>query len=83
MKIIIKLVKINYQTPINILISEPKIAKEVTLIVKPIYSYCIQCSEHKSDVRRKYVYFERLKNQLNIRYPLRLVPVVIKDMIVE
>ena len=65
------------------LISEPKIAKEGTLIVKPIYSYRVQCTELKSDVRRTYADFEWLKNQLNIRYPLRLVPVVVKDLIVK
>ena len=71
------------KTPINILISEPKIAKEGTLIVKPIYSYRVQCTELKSDVRRTYSDFEWLKNQLNIRYPLRLVPVIVKDVIVK
>ena len=71
------------KTPINVLISEPKIAKEGTLIVKPIYSYRVQCTELKSDVRRTYADFEWLKNQLNIRYPLRLVPVVVKDLIVK
>lgn len=71
------------KTPINVLISEPKIAKEGTLIAKPIYSYRVQCTELKSDVRRTYADFEWLKNQLNIRYPLRFVPVVVKDMIVK
>ena len=71
------------KTPINILISEPKIAKEGTLIIKPIYSYRVQCTELKSDVRRTYADFEWLKNQLKIRYPLRLVPVIVKDLIVK
>ena len=71
------------KTPINVLISEPKIAKEGTLIIKPIYSYRVQCTELKSDVRRTYADFEWLKNQLNFRYPLRLVPVVVKDTIVK
>ena len=71
------------KTPINVQISDPKIAKEGTRIIKPIYSYRVQCKELKSDVRRTYADFEWLKAQLNIRYPLRLVPVIVKDLIVK
>lgn len=56
-----------------------KIAKEGTLIVKPIYSYRVQCTELKSDVRRTYADFEWLKNQLGSYYALRVVPPIMKE----
>ena len=71
------------KTPINIQISEPKKEIEGTFFTKPIYSYRVQCTELNSDVRRTFADFEWLRNQLNKRYPLRLVPVVVKDTIIK
>ena len=74
---------VNNKTPINIQISEPKKEIEGTFFTKPIYSYRVQCTELNSDVRRTFADFEWLRNQLNKRYPLRLVPVVVKDTIIK
>ena len=69
--------------PIQILISEPKKEVEGGFFSKALYSYRVQCPELGSDVRRTYADFEWLRNQLNIRYPLRLTPVVSKENAVK
>ena len=68
---------------IQITISEPK--KEVAggFFSKAIFSYRVQCPELGSDVRRTYADFEWLRNQLYIRYPLRLIPVLAKDSLLK
>lgn len=64
---------------IQIIISEPKKESEGGFFSKAVFSYRVQCPELGSDVRRTYADFEWLRNQLNIRYPLRLVPIVAKE----
>ena len=69
--------------PIQITISEPKKEAEGGFFSKALFSYRINCPELGSDVRRTYADFEWLRNQLNIRYPLRLTPVVAKENTVK
>jgi len=64
---------------IQIIISEPKKEIEGGFFSKAVFSYRVQCPELGSDVRRTYADFEWLRNELNLRYPLRLVPVVAKE----
>ena len=68
---------------IQITISEPKKEVEGGFFSKAIFSYRVQCPELGSDVRRTYADFEWLRNQLSIRYPLRLIPVVVKENILK
>ena len=69
--------------PIQIKISEPKKESEGFIFSKTVYSYRVQCTELGSDVRRTFADFEWLRNQLNLRYPLRLTPVVVKENIIK
>lgn len=69
----------NQKKKIVIKISEPKKEKQGGLFSKPVYSYRVECTEIKSDVRRTYSDFEWLKNQLALYYSLRLIPPVMKE----
>ena len=69
--------------PIQVKVSDPKKESEGFLFSKTVYSYRVQCTELGSDVRRTYADFEWLRNQLNLRYPLRLTPVVVKENAVK
>ena len=60
-------------------ISEPKQEKAGRFFSKSIYSYRIVTPSIKKDVRRTYNDFEWLREQFLIRYPLRLVPYLIKE----
>ena len=68
---------------IQITISEPKKEVEGGFFSKAIFSYRVQCPELGSDIRRTYADFEWLRNQLSIRYPLRLIPVLAKDSLLK
>ena len=60
-------------------ITEPKQEKKGSLFSKPIYSYRIVTPLLGKDVRRMYSDFEWLRDQFILRYPLRLVPHLIKE----
>ena len=64
---------------INITICEPKKEKSGGFFSKPLYSYRIITPLILKDVRRTYSDFEWFRNELLVRYPLRLVPPVIKE----
>ena len=67
---------------LSIIISEPK-KLSGGFFAKNIYSYKIQCQQLNSEVRRTYEDFEWFRNQLLIRYPLRLIPPVMKESILK
>ena len=67
---------------ITINISDPK-KESGGFFSKNIYSYRVKCDQLKSDVRRTYDDFEWFRNQLVLRYPLRLVPPVMKESILK
>ena len=69
--------------PIQVKVSDPKKESEGFLFSKTVFSYRVQCTELGSDVRRTFADFEWLRNQLNLRYPLRLTPVVVKENIIK
>ena len=60
-------------------ISEPKQEKKGGFFSKSIYSYRIVTPIIGKDVRRIYSDFEWLHDQFLLRYPLRLVPHIIKE----
>ena len=60
-------------------ISEPKKKKKGGFFSKSIYSYRIVTPIIGKDVRRIYSDFEWLHDQFLLRYPLRLVPHIIKE----
>ena len=60
-------------------ITEPKQEKKGGLFTKSIYSYRIITPLIEKDVRRIYSDFEWLREQFVLRYPLRLVPHIIKE----
>ena len=64
---------------ITITVSEPKKEKTGGFFSKPIYSYRIVTTIIDKDVRRTYADFEWLREQLYIRYALRVVPPIIKE----
>ena len=67
---------------ISIIISDPK-KLSGGFFSKNIYSYSIQCQQLNSDVRRTYEDFEWFRSQLLIRYPLRLIPPVMKESLLK
>ena len=60
-------------------ITEPKQEKKGGLFSKSIYSYRIITPLIGKDVRRIYSDFEWLRDQFLLRYPLRLVPNIMKQ----
>ena len=66
---------------ISVIVSEPKLGQKGYFFFKNEYSYRVQCPQINSDVRRTYSDFEWFRNQLIIRYPLRLVPPIMKENI--
>ena len=64
---------------ITIKISDPKKEKSGGLFSKAKYSYRIETDLLKTDVRRTYNDFEWLRDQLFLRYPLRIVAPIIKE----
>ena len=64
---------------ITIKISEPKKEKSGGLFSKAKYSYRVETDLLKTDVRRTYNDFEWLREQLFLRYPLRIVAPIIKE----
>ena len=60
-------------------ISEPKQEKKGGFFSKSVYSYRIVTPIIGKDVRRIYSDFEWLHDQFLLRYPLRLVPHIIKE----
>ena len=70
----------NNNNIISVIVSEPK-KMPGGFFSKNICSYRVQCQQLNSDVRRTYDDFEWFRNQLFIRYPLRLIPPVMKESI--
>ena len=64
---------------IKVTISEPKLQKSGGFFSKAIYSYKIFTTILEKEVRRTYNDFEWLREQLFIRYPLRIVTPLIKE----
>lgn len=64
---------------INVIINEPKKESTGGFFSKNKFSYCFQCQEINSDIRRTYLDVEWLRGQLNIFYPLRFLPPLIKE----
>ena len=64
---------------IRVTISEPKLEKSGGFFSKPIYSYKVVSTILDSEVRRTYSDFEWFRDQLLYRYPLRVVPPIIKE----
>jgi hypothetical protein len=64
---------------ISITVSEPQKEGKTGLFSKSYTSYRIQCPQLNSDVRRTYADFEWFRNQLIYRYPLRIVPPILKE----
>lgn len=64
---------------IKVTISEPKLEKSGGFFSKAVYSYRIVSTILEKDVRRTYADFEWLRDQFNIRYPLRVIPPIIKE----
>ena len=67
----------------QIVISEPKKEGKKGLFSKTYSTYRIQCPQLNFDVRRSYPDFEWFRNQLTIRYPLRLIPPLGKENVVK
>ncbi len=68
---------------ITIIVSEPKKEQVKGFFTKTLYSYRVQCPELNSDVRRAYTDFEWLRSQMVLRYPLRLIPPVMKESVIK
>ena len=68
---------------IKIIVSEPKKEGKKGLFTKAFSSYRIVCPQLNSDVRRTYLDFEWFRNQLIIRYPLRIIPPLGKENVVK
>ena len=68
---------------ITIIVSEPKKEQIKGFFTKTLYSYRVQCPELNSDVRRTYTDFEWLRSQMALRYPLRLIPPVMKESVMK
>ena len=64
---------------IKITISEPKLEKSGRFFSKAKYSYKVTCNISEKEVRRTYNDFEWFRDQLSYRYPLRIVPPIIKE----
>ena len=64
---------------IKVTISEPKLEKSGGFFSKAIYSYKIFTTHLNKDVRRTYNDFEWFREQMFNRYPLRLIPPIIKE----
>ena len=64
---------------IKVIISEPKLEKSGGFFSKAIYSYKIFTSHLDKEVRRTYNDFEWFREQIFNRYPLRVVPPIIKE----
>ena len=64
---------------ISIEVSEPQKEGKSGLFSKSYMTYRVKCPQLNSDVRRSYSDFEWFRNQLLIRYPLRVIPPIQKD----
>ena len=64
---------------ISIEVSEPQKEGKSGFFSKSYMTYRVKCPQLNSDVRRTYSDFEWLRNQLLIRYPLRVIPPIPKD----
>lgn len=64
---------------INIVVSDPKKEKGKGMFKKAFYTYKVECTEIKTEVRRTYADFEWLKNQMGLYYSLRIVPPILKE----
>ena len=64
---------------LTIIISNPIKEKSGGFFSKPIFSYKIETPLLEKEVRRTYADFEWLREQLGLKYPLRIVPFLIKE----
>ena len=64
---------------LTIIISNPIKEKSGGFFSKPIFSYKIETPLLNKEVRRTYADFEWLREQLGLKYPLRIVPFLIKE----
>ena len=64
---------------LTITISDPKKEKNSGFFSKAVYSYRVTTPLISKDVRRTYNDFEWFRNELLIRYPLRLIPPCVKE----
>ena len=79
-----KLMELNRNNyPIQVNISEPIKEAKKTIFSKNVTTYRVQCPQLNSDVKRTLLDFEWFRNQLVIRYPLRLVPPLAKENVVK
>ena len=65
---------------IDITVSEPLKEGKNGFFSKAYMTYRIKCPQLNSDVRRTYTDLEWFRNQLVIRYPLRYIPPIIKEI---
>ena len=68
---------------ISISVSEPQKEGKSGFFSKSYMTYRIQCPQLNSDVRRTYADFEWFRNQLLLRYPLRVVPPIMKENVLK
>ena len=68
---------------ISITVSEPQKEGKAGFFSKTYMTYRVQCPQLKTDVRRSYADFEWFRNQLVIRYPLRVIPPIIKENVLK
>ena len=64
---------------IKVIISEPKKEKSSGFFSKSLYSFKVSTPAIEKEVRRTYSDFEWFRNELLVRYPLRLVAPVVKE----
>ena len=68
---------------ISISVTEPQKEGKTGFFSKSYMTYRIQCPQLNSDVRRTFTDFEWFRNQLLIRYPLRIIPPLIKENVLK
>ena len=70
-------------SPLEINISDPKKEGKKGLFSKTYSTYNVKCPQINTDVRRSYLDFEWFHSQLSLRYPLRLIPPIVKENVVK
>ena len=70
-------------SPLEINISDPKKEGKKGLFSKTYSTYNVKCPQINTDVRRSYLDFEWFHSQLILRYPLRLIPPIVKENVVK
>ncbi len=70
-------------SPLEINISDPKKEGKKGLFSKAYSTYNVKCPQINTNVRRSYLDFEWFHSQLILRYPLRLIPPIVKENVVK